>query len=335
MLAVTVDVGTTNSRIKVIEDGIVISMAKSQVGIKDVAITGSKAILESELGRIIEEGLMGVLRKIDEVEFFVASGMITSNLGLVEIPHRISPVSMEDLALGVVTKKFEWTKSKPFYFIPGVKNAVNTPSMDSLDQVDVMRGEEVEAFGIMDVCKIQGPALMILPGSHTKFVYMNRNNEIENCSTTMLGEFLHALSKSTILSNSIPASLISEVDSEYVIRGMEFERKNGVTKAAFAVRLMDISMETTPNQRANFLAGALISNDIGPKIMFDIEKGGYPNIYIGGSSPLKDIFKIVLENKGLQNISVELLADDITDKASSIGALKIVEVLHKNQQAKF
>ncbi|AOT72125.1 2-dehydro-3-deoxygalactonokinase [Geosporobacter ferrireducens] len=329
MLAVTVDVGTTNSRIRVIEDGEILSMVKSEVGIKDVAITGSKEILESALSKIIYQGLLNAKREIDEVEFFVASGMITSNLGLVEIPHRISPVSMDDLTKGIVKKEFEWIKNIPFYFIPGVKNGVEVPCMDRLDQIDVMRGEEVEAFGIMELCKIEGPALMILPGSHTKFVYIGKKNEIEKCSTTMLGEFLHALSKSTILSNSIPSNLVSNVDEEYVVRGIDFERKNGVTKAAFAARLMDISMNTTPNQRANFLAGALVSNDIGPKIMLDINEGGYKQIIIGGSSPLKDIFKIVLENKGLKNTTITLLTDDITDRASSVGSLKIVEGMRK------
>ncbi|QGU94725.1 hypothetical protein GOM49_06095 [Clostridium bovifaecis] len=101
MLAVTVDVGTTNSRIKVIEDNQILSTAKSQVGIKDVAITGEKGILEDGLRHIIEEGLLSAGRKLDEVEFFAASGMITCNLGLLEIPHVVCPVSLNDLAKGI------------------------------------------------------------------------------------------------------------------------------------------------------------------------------------------------------------------------------------------
>ncbi|MDF2878702.1 MAG: hypothetical protein K0S30_1798 [Clostridia bacterium] len=331
MLIITVDVGTTNSRIKVIENRQILATAGTRVGIKDVAISGSQHILEEGLTKIIFEGLEKAERLIKDVAYFAASGMITSNLGLVEIPHRISPASVDDLAEGVEERTFPWAEGKPFYFIPGVKNAVSSISIDNLDEIDVMRGEEVEAFGIIELCHIQGPALMILPGSHTKFVWINEYNEIEKCSTTMLGEFLHALANATILSNSINQELITKVDEAYIKRGIAFEKKNGVTKSAFAVRLMDISLDTTPNERANFLAGALVANDISPRIIADIENK-YHRIYIGGSSPLKDIFKIVLNNKGIKNIDITVLTDDITDKAAAAGAISIVEHLKESKK---
>ena len=326
MIAITVDVGTTNSRIKVIEDRQILATASTKVGIKDVAITGSHDILESGLVKIIFEGLEKANRQIEEVEYFAASGMITCNLGLMELPHRISPVSINDLVNGIEKKEFVWLENKPFYFIPGVKNAVDAPSMDTLGQIDVMRGEEVEAFGIIELCNIKGPALMILPGSHTKFVWINEFNEIEKCSTTMLGEFLHALINATILSSSILPNLITEIDEDSIKKGIAFELENGVTKSAFAVRLMDIQLDTTSNERANFLAGALICNDINPKIISDIQKK-YHHIYIGGSSPLKDIFKVVLKARGISEADITVLTDDITDRAASTGALTMVEKL--------
>lgn len=324
MIKITVDVGTTNSRIRVIEGFRELSTAKSRVGIKDVAITGSKSILEENLINIINEGLEKANKTLADVEYVVASGMITSNLGLVEIPHRTGPVSLKDLSENVKCEFFSWLGNIPFYFIPGIKNNVPNPSMDYLNEIDVMRGEEVEAFGILELCKVRGPAIMVLPGSHTKFVFINEKNEIEKCSTTMLGEFLFALSTSTILSNSISKDLIEDLDKDSIIKGIDFEKTNGVTKAAFAVRLMDISLNTTPNQRANFLAGALISNDISPAITRDIEEK-YHNIYIGGSSPLKDIFKIVIDYKGIANSNTTLLPDDITNSVASVGALLIAE----------
>lgn len=322
MIKITVDVGTTNSRIRVIEELRELSTAKSRIGIKDVAITGSKSILEENLIKLVNEGLEKANKTLSDVEYLVASGMITSNLGLVEIPHRTGPVSLTDLSENVKSEYFSWLGNIPFYFIPGIKNNVPNPSMEYLNQIDVMRGEEVEAFGIVELCNVKGPAIMVLPGSHTKFVFINEKNEIEKCSTTMLGEFLFALSTSTILSNSISKDLIENIDKDYIINGIDFEKNNGVTKAAFAVRLMDISFTTTPNQRANFLAGALISNDISPVITRNIEEK-YHDIYIGGSSPLKDIFKIVLDYKGIPNSNITLLSDDITNRAASVGALLI------------
>lgn len=324
MIKITVDVGTTNSRIRVLEDDNVISVAKSKIGIKDVAVSGSKAILEENLNKIIKEGLRKAEKSLKDVEYIVASGMITSNLGLVEIPHKMTPASLADLSNLMKCEHFPWLDEVPFYFIPGIKNNVANPSMEHINQIDVMRGEEVETFGIIKLCKVTGPAFMVLPGSHTKFVYINEHNEVEGCSTTMLGEFLHALSTSTILSNSITQDLITEIDETYIKNGIEFEKENGVTKSAFAVRLMDIALDTTPNQRANFLAGALISNDISPVIARNIE-AKYHNIYIGGSSPLKDIFDIVLRYKQIPNATITLLSDEITNSAASVGALLIAE----------
>jgi len=326
VIAITVDVGTTNSRIKVIEGRDILSISSTGVGIKDVAITGSQDILEDGLAKIIYDGLAKANRKLEDVEYFAASGMITCNLGLMELPHRICPVSMNDLMYGIQKKEFSWIENKPFYFIPGVKNDVEVPSMESLDHIDVMRGEEVETFGIIELCNIKGPALLILPGSHTKFVWINELNEIERCSTTMLGEFLYALVNATILSSSILPSLITEIDEASIKQGIAFEHENGVTKSAFAVRLMDIQLDTTSNERANFLAGALISNDINPNIIVDI-KSKYHHIYIGGSSPLKETFKIVLNSRGIDDADITVLTDDITDCAASTGALMLVEKL--------
>lgn len=324
MLAITVDTGTTNTRIRILENDKILAKVKSELGIKDVAITGDKRILERGLAKMIADGLTKAGRSLNEVEFVAGAGMITSNLGLVEIPHQAGPLSIDDLAQKIEIRTFEWMNHKPFYFIPGIKNQVTAQTVDCLDQIDVMRGEEVEAFGIMELCHIQGPALMVLPGSHTKFVYINRNNQIEKCSTTMLGEFLHALVQSTILSDSIPVELISSVDPDYVVRGFNFEKTHGLTKAVFSARLMDITLDTTPNQRVNFLTGALVGSDIGPKLAMDIEDGGYHQIYIGGSSPLKEIFHIGLTNKGLKNAFINLLEDEITEMASSKGTLEMV-----------
>ncbi|WP_058487035.1 2-dehydro-3-deoxygalactonokinase [Defluviitalea phaphyphila] len=330
MLVVTIDIGTTNSRIKVIENDKIISTAKSKIGIKDVAITGNKKKLEEELFKIIEKGLGYINKTIDDVEYFIASGMVTSNLGLVEVPYIKCPAGIEDLIKGTIKKEFQWLNNKPAFFIPGVKNNVsNINNVNNLDEIDVMRGEEVETFGIMKLCNVEGPALIILPGSHTKFVYINDENKIEKCSTTMLGEFMHALSTSTILSSSLLENLVTEIDKEYILKGMDFERNYGITKTAFYVRIMDMFLDTTSNQRANFLAGALINNDIAPYIIADIKKS-YKKVFIGGSSPLKEIFKIALESLDINDITVKVVSDDISYNASSIGALLVGDRIYKN-----
>ena len=86
--------------------------------------------------------------------------MVTSNLGLCEIPHKISPASAYDLSNGVVEKSFNELGNIPFYFIPGVKNKINEENIDPLADMDMMRGEEAETFGVLELCNVSGPFIL-------------------------------------------------------------------------------------------------------------------------------------------------------------------------------
>ncbi len=325
MVIVTIDSGTTNSRIRVIEDGKIVAARKNSIGIKNIAITGSKDVFIENLEKSIRESVAAAGRSMKDVEYFAASGMITCDLGLCEIPHKIAPISMKALAVNVAKRNFPQISDMPFYFIPGVKNAVEKNTMEFLCNMDMMRGEETETFGIMKLCGIQGPCLILLPGSHSKFVYINEKNEIERCSTTIAGELLEAVSKHTLLSSSLDNVMVEEINKEYILEGVKFEEKFGLSKALFAIRLMHTQLRNIPNQRANFLAGAIVSNDINQPFLQKLRDMGYKRIYIGGSSPLKDIFEVVLLNKCMRDAKIEVLSDRITEIASSIGAIEIIK----------
>ncbi|MGA4923266.1 2-dehydro-3-deoxygalactonokinase, partial [Bacillus subtilis] len=66
----------------------------------------------------------------------------------------------------------------PIWFIPGVKNAVATVDVENIDAMDVMRGEEVETFGLLMQHNVKGPALIVLPGSHSKFILTDEKKQI-------------------------------------------------------------------------------------------------------------------------------------------------------------
>jgi 2-dehydro-3-deoxygalactonokinase len=328
MIIAVVDIGTTNSRVRLIKDMKIIAISKSTIGIKDVSITGKKDLLMNELEKLTGESLLKAGKRLEDIEYFVASGMVTSELGLCEIPHKISPVSETDLSRGIIKKSFEKLGNIPFYFIPGVKNKIDINNIDSLAEMDMMRGEEVETFGVLELCKVSGPFIVILPGSHSKIVYVDNENKIEKCSSSMAGELIQAITSHTILAQCLKKKLVSYVDEEYLLRGLKFEEENSLTKAIFAVRLMNTLLDTTENQRANFLAGAIISNDISRNLVNDIKAKNYKRIYIGGSNQLKYIFEVILKSKISKEMEVVLLNDEITEMASPIGAIKIANMAH-------
>lgn len=329
MIIAAVDIGTTNSRLRLIKDSKIISVSKSKVGIKDVSITGRNDLLMIELAKMTGEALLKAEKKLEDIKYFVASGMVTCDLGLCEIPHKISPVSAADLSYGIVEKSYEELGNIPFYFIPGVKNKIANNNIDSLSDMDMMRGEEVETFGVLELCNVSGPFIVILPGSHTKIVYVDSEDRIEKCSSSMAGELIQTITSHTILSKCLGNKLVSYIDEEYILRGMKFEEENSLTKAIFAVRLMDTLLNTTENQRANFLSGAIISNDISEKLINDIKTKGYKKIYIAGSNQLKYIFEAILKGKIGSEMEIILLEDKITEIASPIGAIKIANMARK------
>jgi 2-dehydro-3-deoxygalactonokinase len=325
MIKIAVDSGTTNCRVKFIEDNKVIWTERSGVGIKDVAAAnGNNSILEVTLQKLIIQGLQNMQRTLEDVSYVVGSGMITSNLGLLEIPHLTAPADFKVFADNLKVLNFEWLKGIPFYLIPGLKN--NTEKdIALLSDIDVMRGEEVETFGVLESMSIQEKTLVILPGSHTKFVYVDEKGEIVRCVTTMLGEILSALAESTILKSALPEGLIESIDHEFVKLGVSYQGSYGLSNASFATRLLQIQLETTANQRANFIGGALVSDDLNRKIISDILQGEWKRVIVGGTAPLRDLFVIALKEKGVSQASLTVVDEEVAKNAPAFGAIKIVD----------
>ena len=92
------DSGTTNSRAYLLgENCELLATAKREVGSKDSALAGSNKVLILALKELYDELLSQNGLRDGDVNAIYASGMITSNVGLLEIPHLIAPASAADL----------------------------------------------------------------------------------------------------------------------------------------------------------------------------------------------------------------------------------------------
>lgn len=326
---ITIDAGTTNTRVRYIEDYKVLSRYEDNIGVKDTAITGKLDKLKASIKNGILTCLKNCGRTLKDVDNIIASGMITSNLGLVEIPHLLAPAGIEDLANSIVIKRFDDIVNKPICFIPGVKNNVKYDLQEELEQIDMMRGEEVECIGVLNLASINENSIFISPGSHTKFVFTNKDKKIVKCITTFTGELLSALSKETVLASSIPKSLITSIDKEYLKKGVDSARRNGFSRACFLVRALDLFTDATGNQLANFIAGAIAYYDI-KSIENDFSEEDF-NILIGGKKVLRELYKSIFEILGYDKKNIRLLSDYIVENASSIGAIKVIEYYKKGR----
>jgi 2-dehydro-3-deoxygalactonokinase len=125
MVLATIDCGTTNSRVYIVEStGNVIAKAVRKVGVRDTAIHGDTSVLKEGLKETVLDALSQARLTLDKVAFAISSGMISSELGLLELPHLWAPVGLEDLAANLeeVRDPRVFPLDLPIYFIRGIKN---------------------------------------------------------------------------------------------------------------------------------------------------------------------------------------------------------------------
>lgn len=322
MLIVTIDSGTTNTRVRVWRDSTVIADTCESVGVRDTAITGNRNALMSGVKAALDRALSGISERYE----IVASGMITSEVGLYTVPHLCAPTSFDDLVQGAQAHTLPDISPQPIWFIPGVKNGVNEINADNIDAMDVMRGEEVETFGLLMQHDIPGPTLIVLPGSHSKFVLTDARQRIVSCVTTMAGELLDALTHQTILANSLAGGFATELDHEYLLKGAASCRKVGLARSCFTVRLLDLFTHATHNQRASYLLGAAFYSDLqAMKHSMALNLRPETNIIISGKAVLKQALASLISADPFFTGSIVQANDDPQRPLSGIGAVALLE----------
>ncbi len=138
MLIVTIDTGTTNTRVRAWRNNTVVGELSAEVGIRDCAKNGSNTHLIQSIKTLLAQLLAKFSDEERENYRLVASGMITSEIGLCHLPHEITPVSMKQLAQKVSACVINEISEKPIIFIPGIKNKTTELTFDSIESMDVM-----------------------------------------------------------------------------------------------------------------------------------------------------------------------------------------------------
>ncbi|TNM61635.1 2-dehydro-3-deoxygalactonokinase [Aliirhizobium smilacinae] len=323
MLITTLDTGTTNTRVIAWRDGSPVAEAGRPVGVRDTAITGSTDKLKAAVGEALSEALAGANISPDEKCLYLASGMITSNNGLREIPHLPAPAGKTELAAGMQSVELPGVTDQPIWLIPGVKNRAGAISIDDCDEMDIMRGEETEAIGVLHALGISGPAVLILPGSHAKFVGIDEAGRISGSITTISGELLDVISRHTLIAGSVDHGFAEKVNSEALLKGAGVGARLGIGRSAFLVRLLDLFGDLDRDGRASFLLGAVLASDL-----IALKSSNSLNV-------LPDSRIIVAGKAGLRDALMELIAADpyftgpietVPDGIHSISALGAMEI---------
>ena len=354
LCAVALDGGTTNTRARLLCDRKVVATARRSVGVRDnlplasfdsthseydriaaaAAPRGDQPILVRAVREVIDDLLrpippspdVAIAKGATQPELIVAAGMLSSELGLLPVPHVIAPAGPGDLARRVSMIRIPEVSKLPIYFIPGIR----TPPSNGPDgwfAADVMRGEECETWGAYSTLSQNGKIAagswqaFLWPGSHTKLVEVDPAGQITRSHTTLAGELLQAVAQHTLLTDALPGELPSELNRDAAEAANRAVARDGLGRAAFLVRVASLTQALNAFERASFWIGAVVSTDVESLVRHSILATGRA-VWIGGREPLRSLYAEWLGRR--HSGMVAPLEDELADAASALGALEIL-----------
>lgn len=305
---ITIDGGTTNTRISLVEDKKIIDRVKLNVGAR--AGIGDCNILKNE----IRNGIKEIIRtnNLDESKIarILASGMITSEFGLCNLEHINTPAGIFELHESMHETVLKDVSDIPFVFIRGVKMM-----SDSFENTDIMRGEETELMGIIN--EGYGKCIYVLPGSHSKIIKTDEMGRIAEFSTMLTGEMIASLSEYTILKDAVNLKE-SNLDEEFLLKGYDFCKKEGINKALFKTRILKNTFKCEMNKTYSFFVGTILCGEIEQIVRSDVK-----TVVIGGKSQIKNAMAVILKNRDDKEIIC--LEEDVVEFSTVLGAVRIFE----------
>ncbi len=316
--AVYVDMGTTNTRAWLMEGSGLIARESAPVGIRDSAREGSPKVIRDGLRELIAK-----LRDNNSVDckptHISAAGMISSSLGLSEVPHVAAPAGLDELAAASQWHHFEDVSELPILLVPGVRCGPDNPKIEQIDSFDVMRGEETLCAGLVALNVVSRSSVVLNLGSHWKAIQINAEGQVSSSITSLSGELIHATQQHTILAGSVARNWPDRLSPEWLKSGMDLARQSGLARNLFCARLLDLSHQGTPGDRLAFLIGAFIASDLDAlrkRGTLDLQR----EVGIIGSKALSEAWQFALSGAEIPSAII----DSATVENALLTALRLI-----------
>lgn len=236
---IAIDWGTSNFRAyRLSSDGRILETRSAPAGITKVEPGQFSTVLDERISDWLAAGAGPV----------VMSGMVGSRHGWVEVPYAACPAGRAEIAAGV--HRLTSYEPSPIIICPGLmyRDAAGVP--------DVMRGEEMQILGAVDVC---GDGTYCLPGTHTKFADV-QGGRIVSFRTFMTGEVFGLLRQHSILARLMAPDGTDEASFD---EGVQRARAGGsLLHDLFGVRTRALFGELPGAFAASYLSGILIGHEI-------------------------------------------------------------------------
>jgi 2-dehydro-3-deoxygalactonokinase len=163
---------------------------------------------------------------------------------------------------------------------------------DGLHTPDVMRGEEVQIFGALQLSG-RDSATLVLPGTHSKWVHVHIGR-VTQFQTFMTGEVFALMSQHSILGKTL--DLKGAFDEATFLQGVDQSQQTGsVLHHLFAVRTLGLFDRLSAAQLPSYLSGLLIGEELRTQTV-NADSG--PVILIG-SDTLTRRYSLALQQLGI------------------------------------
>ncbi len=221
-----------------------------------------------------------------------ASGMIGSNIGWAEAPYALAPAGMNDLARAAIPVEIGQV---PVRIVPGI-----TCHRAFDDAPDILRGEEIELLGLMELSPRDGVAA--LPGTHTKWV-VRENGQIGEFLTAMSGEIYDRLTAQGLLTSIVEGEAAEGTAFQ---EGVTHGRTGGLglSSLLFGARARVIRGALSRADAASYIRGLLIGSEIADALAaFPAMAGGV--VPLIGNGPLSRLYAAALGSIGIETELIE------------------------------
>ncbi len=276
--------------------------------------------------KVIHETLRGVIASLCtnnsahcEPTYIAAAGMISSSLGLAEVPHVAAPAGIDELSAAAQWHLFDEVSDLPFLLAPGVRCGLANPKTEQIDMVDVMRGEETLCAGLIALNVVSRSGLLLNLGSHWKAIQLDDKGRVASSITSLSGELIHSAQQQTILADSVATNWPDRFSPDWLKSGMERARQSGLARALFCARLLNLSHQGTPEDRLAFAVGAFIASDLDALR----KRGALPptlEVRIIGHKALAEAWRFALDETG----TASTIIDSATGENAFLTALRLI-----------
>ncbi|WP_405398675.1 2-dehydro-3-deoxygalactonokinase [Maribacter sp. Asnod2-G09] len=278
---ISCDWGTSNFRLSLVDFHSlkVMSEIKTDLGIKK-CYQLFKLQSERSQQAFFTDYLLGQLEKLDlnrlKNNYLVASGMLSSSLGMQELEYCKLPIAFsgEDL----ISNWLSINNKLDLLLISGART-----------NCDVMRGEEIQAIGLTDYLPRDEKGILVLPGTHSKHIYFDAGRFID-FTTYMTGELFEVIGNHSILSASVEEVGWSSSFKDSFIQGVNKGIANQQMASLFTIRANSLIHNVSSNENYYFLSGLLI----GAELSYLKEKN--ETVYLAVTGIQNELYQLALKS---------------------------------------